>query len=193
MNKVTVPILLLIFLNGCQPNGNYSNEYNVQLSYPAPYISSEKKQKYLNAINSIRSQKRYCGNNLMQPAPAVKWNTALYKAAYEHVNDLSRHDYIDYIGSGKRSDWSGLERGGKRSMPIDRALMNGYNPRYIDDISVGGANKNSIDNVLSYALTDTNICKELMSTNYNEVGVAKIRVPSTSYKNFWSIMLGKRK
>jgi len=115
-----------VLVTGCGGGGgdDSSNKYT---PYPAPPISEEKKQAFLNAVNEARSHQQDCGKwGIMPPAPPVQWSDALYRAAAEHSYDMAANDMLSHNGSGTETDWTAqqmkLDRGSRSS---ERVKVNG--------------------------------------------------------------------
>jgi uncharacterized protein YkwD len=93
-----------------------------------PSISESTKQAYLDAVNDARSQTQDCGTEgIFDPVPPVTWDDTLYKAAYEHSQDLARSDTFSHTGSGTVHDWTAEDLGlGGGSDKDERAAHYGY-------------------------------------------------------------------
>lgn len=118
----------------------------------------------LQLVNEVRKKGCQCGDTYYYPVPAVSWNSQLESAAYSHSKDMYENDYFSH----KAPDGS---NGGVR---IDRA---GYNwMAFGENIASGYTNERS---VIEGWLKSPGHCKNIMSRNYTEVGVAR-------YGNYWT-------
>lgn len=153
---------------------------------PIPALSEVEIINYLTLINNARSVARSCGGTGNFPAvPAVAWSDKLYKAAYEHSQDLSRSDTFSHDGSGTASDWSGFALG-KKSTMADRVATYHYSWSWLsENISAGTARDNPQQAVDSW-LESSGHCQNIMSANVTEVGMAVSINPNSKYTNYWT-------
>jgi len=178
--------------------------------YPAPLLSDEEKEIFLQVINAARAEGQDCGqidssgipvtdsdgnyiydgSNIMSPTTALTWNDALYAAAYEHSNDLAQSDTASHSGSGTASDWTGMDMGGVQSTFVDRARNNGYTfSRLGENISMG-TYRDTIQEAVDSWLASPGHCVNLMNPLYTEVGVGYVEREGTLYRNYWTQVLG---
>ena len=54
------------------------------------------KELMLKMLNNTRKKGCNCGDKVMPPAPPLKWNNNLQKAAQLHSNDMYRRNYFDH-------------------------------------------------------------------------------------------------
>ena len=57
----------------------------------------------LKLVNDVRSKGCNCGDTYMPPAPALKWNDKLKKAAWLHSNDMNSKNYFNHVSPNGRS------------------------------------------------------------------------------------------
>jgi uncharacterized protein YkwD len=181
-------VLLLV---GCGGGGN--SGLGIESNpYPAPLISDTLKQEYLTAINNARASQQDCHTEGIKSAvPALSWNQALYKAAYEHSNDLVESDTVSHDGSGTASDWTGMDLGGKKSTYIERIVNNGYAWSSIGENITVGTYRDTAQKAVDSWLASDRHCANLMSPNYTEVGMAHIEEAGTTYIHYWTQDFGK--
>jgi uncharacterized protein YkwD len=178
--------------------------------YPTPFVSDEEKEIFLQAINTARAEGQDCGkidshgvpvtdsdgnyiydgSNIMAPTAALKWSDTLYAAAYEHSDDLAKSDTASHSGSGTESDWTGMDMGGQQSTFVDRARNNGYTfSRLGENISMG-THRDTIEKAVNSWLKSPGHCVNLMNPFYTEVGVGHVEKEGTTYRNYWTQVLG---
>lgn len=156
-----------------------------------PALSSASRQTYLTSINNARAVARSCGVNGNFPAaPAVAWSEELYKAAYEHSQDMTETNTFSHEGSGTVSDWSGYPLS-KKSALRDRVATYGYSwSRLSENISAGTSRDTAQEAVDSWLASDGH-CKNMMDSNVTEVGMALSTDQNTTYSNYWTQNFGR--
>ena len=103
--------------------------------FDAPPIDEATKQAYLDAVNAARSVGRNCGDTYMPPAPPLQWSDALYRAAYEHSQDMAATGVLTHDGSGTETDWTAIVWDlGRGSGYAERIDNNGWNASHEGEI-----------------------------------------------------------
>jgi uncharacterized protein YkwD len=154
-----------------------------------PAISGADKQKFLSLINNARSQGRTCGSYGYLPAvPAVTWSDKLYKAAYEHSQDLAVSHTFSHSGSGTESDWSGFALN-KQSNVADRLANYNYSwNSYGENIAAG---QTTAEVAMNGWLDSAGHCKNIMSDSVTQVGMAKKTNLDAPYRHYWTQNFGR--
>lgn len=197
MKKIVLYGLLCLVLIGCDGgSGNSTSSSTVNDIHPfdAPYIDNIEKLAYLNAINTARASEQDCGSEGIKPAvPALVWNEALYKAAYEHSEDLAESDTFSHTGSGTNSDWtSQVQNLGRGSTTKERIENNGYaNWSTIGENVAAGTTTDTAPKVVQQWLSSPSHCANLMNGNYTEVGMAMVVNANSFYTHYWTQNFGK--
>ena len=180
-------LLFVIFLVGCGSNNTYRQSTIVSKPYNAPEIDSNVKQKYLNAINAVRSQERSCGSaGKFRSAPALKWSNALYKAAYEHSTDIAKSNNFSHKGSNGSSDWtSHVQHLGRCSSFKERIENNGYKQwkNIAENIAMGSS---TVDQVMTQWLDSDGHCANIMNPNFTDVGMADVTQEGSDIWHCWT-------
>lgn len=178
MNFIKIYMLLIlsiIFLSGCGSQTEYRQSTMIPKAYHAPKIDTQLKQTYLNAINKVRSQARSCGSaGSFASAPALKWNDKLYKAAYEHSNDMSKSSCFSHKGSQSAFDWTAkVQRLGRSSSFKERIENNGYKKwkNIAENIAMGSP---TLDMVMTQWVASDGRCANIMNPNFTDVGMADV-------------------
>jgi uncharacterized protein YkwD len=140
---------------------------------PVPFtvkVAKLKPAAFVAGINDLRARKK------LKP---VKLNTDLSTAALAHVRDVSKHDSMDHTGSDGSSPW-------------DRAARSGYTPVRIGESVIAGTKYLSDADV--YTVLSSKHKDLLLSSNFTEVGVAKVVDPKSTHKVYWVVLFaGKSK
>ncbi len=154
-----------------------------------PKISKAKIQEYLNIINSIRSRSQDCGQfGIKPPAPPVRWNYNLYKAAYEHSRDMAMNDFLEHYGSGTKYDLTGKIYGA--SDHFLRAKANGYkHNNYIGENILYGNYHFTPRLVMKLFIQHDEHCPNMMNRRFKDVGVAYYYNPQTG-NEYWTVLFG---
>ena len=82
----TIAILLLLsvdILSGCSKKGGP--------------VTQDLHGVMLDAVNQLSGAGCQCDTTFMPPAPDLRWNDTLEKAAEGHVKDMYYNDYFDHI------------------------------------------------------------------------------------------------
>lgn len=156
-----------------------------------PVLSEANKQTYLASINNARAVARTCGvYGSFSAVPAVAWSDKLYKAAYEHSQDMTESNTFSHDGSGTVSDWSGYPLN-KRSSMTDRVATYGFSwSRLSENISAGTSRDTAQEAIDSWLVSDGH-CKNIMDANVTQVGMAISSKQGTSYTNYWTQNFGR--
>jgi uncharacterized protein YkwD len=188
----------LFILNGCGTGKSFANaspDNNSAVNsnpYPAPSVSENTKEEYLRTINEARTKQQDCGSKGIKPAaPALIWSEKLYKAAYEHSNDMAESNTFSHDGSGTDSDWTGMDLGGKHSTFIERIENNSYIYSAAGENITAATNRNTAQKAIDSWIASDGHCANLMNPAFTEVGMAHIEKFGTTYIHYWTQNFGK--
>ena len=159
-----------------------------------PQISQEEKERFLDAINSARADTQDCGEyGVFPPAPPLKWSDELYKAAYEHTQDMALNGIVEHDGTNSDTDWTAQKlKLGRGSHFYERIVNNGYYEYWIVEENVaGGTHFDNPEVVVQAWLDSPGHCKNLMNKDVKEVGMAHVKA-NTKYIHYWSQEFGLR-
>ena len=113
----------------------------------------------LQLVNDVRKKGCQCGDTYYKPATAITWNEQLEAAAYSHSEDMYKKKYFSHIAPDGSN-------GGAR---IQKA---GYNwLTYGENIAMGPKTERE---VVEGWLESPGHCKNIMNSNFKEMGVAKV-------------------
>ncbi|MBO9152905.1 CAP domain-containing protein [Chitinophaga sp. GCM10012297] len=118
----------------------------------------------LSLVNDVRAKGCQCGDTFMAPAPPIRWNKALERAAYLHSQDMDKNSYFSH------NDLQG-NNAGKR---ISR--MGYFWQAWGENIALGKLTEKTVVEGWYKSVTH---CKVMMSSRFTDMGVAKVG-------NFWS-------
>ncbi|MGZ5135717.1 MAG: CAP domain-containing protein [Flavitalea sp.] len=113
----------------------------------------------LQLVNNIRQAGCTCGSTVMPPVAPITWNDQLATAALNHSNDMYTNDYFGHAGL------NGSNAG-------DRIAAAGYTWRaYGENIAKGYSSEQA---VMDGWLKSEGHCKNIMSSLFTEMGVARV-------------------
>lgn len=206
MYKVMFYGLMSLVVMGCGGSSNSNaSEGNITVNTPtaitspkpfdAPLIDSVTMQIYLDAINNARAIEQDCGiEGIKKAVGKLTWNDALYKAAYEHSEDLAQSDTFLHEGSGTNSDWTAqVQNLGKGSSLKDRVENNGYsNWKTIGENISGGNNQDLSQEAIDAWIASDRHCAVLMNPDYKEVGMGHVEKIGSNLTHYWTQNFGAR-
>jgi uncharacterized protein YkwD len=199
-------ITMIVFINGCGGSSSSSvvNSDSVTNSgknnfdtspYDIPPLDEFTKQTYLDAINNARATSQDCGvHGIKDAVPALTWDDALYKAAYEHSEDMAESNTFAHTGSATESDWTAqilnLPSG---STMTDRIENNGYTywKTLGENIAAGSKRDTAQEAIDAWIVSDSH-CVNLMNPAYKNVGMGHVEKDGTTYIHYWTQNFGSK-
>ncbi|HHD75564.1 MAG TPA: hypothetical protein ENK95_01915 [Campylobacterales bacterium] len=158
-----------------------------------PKMSNALISSYLNEINKARSQEQDCGTKgIFSATTSVSWNEKLYKASYEHIQDLIASETFSHDGSGTESDWTGYLLG-KQSNQVERVESYGYSWQRLGENLAGGTKMDSAKAAIQAWLESDNHCENLMNPLFKEVGMVMLEDENALYTHYWGQNFGTPK
>jgi uncharacterized protein YkwD len=125
----------------------------------------------LYLVNQERAKGHQCGARYYPPVPAIFWNEKLAQVAYDHCDDVSKHDIEGHTGS----DGAGI---------LNRILRSGYQPTFYSEIITH--NPLTAQQALDAFMNSPGHCQAIMSPNFLEAGAAM-------FGNNWAVTFGTRR
>ncbi|CAA6807068.1 MAG: SCP-like extracellular [uncultured Sulfurovum sp.] len=158
-----------------------------------PSLSEALKSDYLTAINRARTTEQDCRSKGVLPATTtVKWNEKLYKASYEHIQDLIATETFSHDGSGTESDWSGYALS-KKSTQVERVQSYRYSWERLGENLAGGTIIDTAEKAVQSWIDSDNHCENLMNPLFTEVGMVQLSDENSLYTNYWGQNFGTAK
>lgn len=135
------------------------------------------REAVLQQVNAARVRGANCGGQVFGPAQSVSWNAQLVSAASGHSLDMAENNYFDHRSlSGTR--------------PAQRVQATGYKWKSVaENIAAGMFNTRT---VVQGWMESPGHCVNIMDPKYNEIGVACIARPGTTYGEYWTMVLARR-
>ena len=156
-------------------------------------ISEALIEEYLTAVNQARAKEQDCASKgKFRATTAVVWNEKLYKASYEHIQDLIASKTFEHEGSGTESDWAGYALG-KKSTQVERVESYGYSWRGLGENLAGGQKIDTATKAVEAWLKSDEHCENLMNPLFEEMGMVMIYNEDSLYTNYWGQNFGTPK
>ncbi len=159
-----------------------------------PEISQASIDEYLTAINNARAVARSCGDIRFTEAPPVVWNDDLYKASYEHSQDMTTNDFFAHEGSGTTSDWTAMaiaefSESVVPSSLVDRVWYRRYDYAIVSENIAAGME--TAQEAMDAWIASPGHCANIMNPSVAEVGMALSTArDTTQYTFYWTQVFG---
>ena len=167
---------------GTEPNTGNSQEI--------PTITEAFEQEYLVELNKVRTINQYCGSDFLAAASAFIWSEKLYKSSYEHSYDLATSNTFSHSGSGQESDWTGTVLGHESSLS-ERIDAYNYSWSGIAENIGAGTNIDTAAEIVAQLMSSEGHCKNIMNSDYTEVGMAMVKNSDSDYVHYWTQNFGR--
>jgi uncharacterized protein YkwD len=143
---------------------------------PAPLPPAT--QALLDEINRRRAEGATCGSERKAPAPPMRWNELLFRAADLHVRDMApqRGGSIGHTGSNGSNVGMRAESAGYRWTSVG------------ENVAAGRATASA---TLAQWMDSPGHCANLMNPRFVDVAVAGLHLPGTTYNHYWVMVLGR--
>lgn len=152
-------------------------------------ITKAKQKEFLAHINEVRAERRSCGKyGSMGPVGPLVWSDKLYEAAYLHSYDMAKSRHFSHQGSGSSNDRIAVDMGLSSGSKLrDRMSYADYRWRAIGENIAAG--QQTTQEAMDAWLRSDEHCKNLMSGNFTEVGMAYY--PSNDqFQTYWAQNFG---
>lgn len=150
-----LPVLVFIFTSCTK--GEAVNETPAENNTTVP--STVNKSVLLELVNEVRKSGCQCGDTYYVSAPAITWNNQLENASYAHSNDMYQNKYFSHTAPDGSNAGVRIERAGYSWVTYGENIASGY--------------KNEREVINGWLLSPGH-CKNIMSKNYKEMGVARV-------------------
>ena len=153
-------------------------------------ITKAQQKEFLAQVNQVRSERRTCGKyGSMGPVAPLIWSDKLYEAAYTHSYDMAKSSHFSHNGSGTENDRIAVDMGlGRGSNLRDRMSYADYRWLAVGENIAAG--QHSAKAAMDAWLRSDEHCKNLMSSQFTEVGMAYTS-SNDQFKTYWSQNFGR--
>ena len=124
---------------------------------PAPEEGVQPWAAMLDAVNDLRQRGTTCGNQRMEPVPALVWDSRLEAAAERHTADMAARGRLSHQGSDGRDLGERVQSAGYRWRTVGENIARGH--RSVPEVMEGWA-------------ASPGHCRQMMSPAYAELGAA---------------------
>ena len=131
----------------------------------------------LQQINLARASGYVCGTQILPPAAPVAWNDVLFSAAARHSLDMATRNYFSHT-TPEGIDFA------------QRLAAEGYGARAAGENIAAGMG--TVAGVMSAWMGSEGHCRNIMQPMFQEVAVACVMQPATTYGSYWTMELGGR-
>ena len=127
-------------------------------------------------LNAARAVARSCGNTVMPAAGPLVWNQRLFSAADRHARDMATRNYFSHTSLDGRS-------------LAQRVAAEGYAWTSVGENLAGG--QATVDGVIAGWLSSPGHCSNLMSRQFEAVGVSCVRQAGSRFGHYWVMVLAR--
>jgi uncharacterized protein YkwD len=132
------------------------------------------RQEVLKLTNGYRSTGRYCGSTWYAASKPVTWDTMLKRAANGHSHDMAKNNFFSHTGS------DGSSMG-------ERISEAGYHWSYAGENIAAGYS--TVASVMDGWIKSPGHCANIMSSHYQDIGVACVPSNTADYSSYWTMDL----
>ena len=133
-------------------------------------VTSVNKTLMFRLVNEVRQKGCQCGDTYYSPAPPLLWDDRLEEAAQKHSDDMLKNNYFSHIEADGSNGGVRIERAGYKWTAYGENVGMGYKTE---------------KEVVEGWLKSPGHCKNIMSKQYKEMGVARAG-------NYWTQDFGSR-
>jgi uncharacterized protein YkwD len=144
----------------------------------APCDTPGMQQVIVQQVNSLRARGAVCGGQRYGTAGPVAYNGQLFTAAIEHSRDMAENNYFSH------NDRSG----GQAEHRVEKV---GYRWQSVGENIAAGQDYDA-RSVVSGWMGSPAHCSNIMDPDYNEIAVACVTRPGTTYGKYWTMVLARR-
>lgn len=130
----------------------------------------------LTLINELRKRQQTCGTESYGPVAELTWNALLTSAAQEHSDNMANYDFFSHTGLDE-------------STVATRVTAQGYTWSSVAENIAGG--QTSAQSVVDAWMTSDGHCKNIMSENTTEMGLACSENSNVTYTYYWTQVFAK--
>lgn len=130
----------------------------------------------LTLINELRAQQQTCGSESYGPVGELTWNALLTSAAQEHSDNMANYDFFSHTGLDE-------------STVATRVTAQGYTWSSVAENIAGG--QTTAQSVVDAWMTSDGHCKNIMSENTTEMGLACSENSNVTYTYYWTQVFAK--
>lgn len=132
--------------------------------------------EWIRQINLARASARTCGATPMPAANPLRWDDRLFSAAARHSLDMATNNYFSHTGLDGRSSAQRIED-------------EGYAWTWTGENIAAG--QQTVSAVMAGWLASAGHCSNIMRAQYQDVAVACVLQPGSTYGRYWTLVLAR--
>lgn len=132
------------------------------------------KERLIAAVNRLRATEQKCGDQIFPASVPLAWNVKLQRAAYEHSAQMAMSNLVSHASLDARR-------------PADRVRAMGYRFAALGENICAG--EFDLPGAIKAWLDSPSHCKQMLSPDYSEVGVACVKRERGYYRRYWTMNL----
>lgn len=132
------------------------------------------KERLIAAVNVLRASEQQCGDQILPASAPLAWSVKLQKVAYEHSSQMAITNVVSHISLDARH-------------PADRVRAVGYRFASLAENICAGVY--DVSGVIKAWLESPSHCKQMLSADYTEFGVACVKREKGYYRRYWTMNL----
>lgn len=133
-------------------------------------------ERLVAAVNQLRAKEQKCGDQVFLASLPLTWNVKLQKAAYGHSSQMAMSNLISHSSLDARR-------------PADRVRAMNYQFAAMGENICAG--EFDIPGVLKAWLDSPSHCKQMLSSEYSEIGLACVKREKGFYRRYWTMILAR--
>jgi uncharacterized protein YkwD len=130
----------------------------------------------LALVNELRAQQQICGSKSYGPVGELTLNALLTSAAQEHSDNMANYDFFSHTGLDE-------------STVATRVIAHGYTWSSVAENIAGG--QTTAQSVVDGWMASDGHCKNIMSENLTEMGLACSANSDATYTYYWTQVFAK--
>ncbi|MGF1833576.1 CAP domain-containing protein [Photobacterium sanguinicancri] len=138
---------------------------------PMPDPDGTFADQMLTAVNAARAVGRNCGSTFYPAVAPLTWDAKLQSAAQVHSTNMANYNFFNHTGLDGKS-------------ASDRVTDQGYAWRSVAENIAAG--QKDIDTVMTTWLNSPGHCKNIMGSNYTQMGSAYDMNSGSQYNIYWT-------
>ena len=130
----------------------------------------------MQRVNALRAAGAMCGSTAYAATVPMAWNSLLLQAASGHSSDMAQNNYFSHTSLDGRT-------------MVQRVVATGYTYKALGENIAAG--QSTVESVITGWTNSPGHCQNLMNPALRDIGVACVRSDTSSYRYYWTMVLGR--
>jgi uncharacterized protein YkwD len=130
----------------------------------------------MQRVNALRAAGAVCGTTAYAATGPLAWNSLLLQAASGHSSDMAQNNYFSHTSLDGRT-------------MVQRVVATGYTYTNLGENIAAG--QSTVESVITGWTNSPGHCANLMNPAFRDIGVACVRSDTSSYRYYWTMVLGQ--